>query len=324
MVRQLLLIVALATLVVTAACGSIAAADQGDEALVTETIMLKHESPNRVMMLLGLCSGKDAASEKDISCNSPEKLRATQEQTQNQAATSDSVPFLLPAGIESVSSDNSQRALVVTGTASGVEGFKKIVKLLDVPRKQVQIKTEVYQVKPGSASVLVPSQLPEGKKPEPNVLRIATTNPTYLKELKTQLENEGAQLHSCPIITAFNNDDAYIANSTIIPSSIGTAENGDTQKFIEVRSEIWVRSRVNGDGTITVNFKASIPRSDKSDLENAQQSKSPLTACFTVMSGGSIVLYEAPKEAEEWLLFVVTPTIVNDAPGQEVGVGIIN
>lgn len=175
--------------------------------------------------------------------------------------------FLWPEGVEDARPFDLDNSIIVKGTEDGIEKFKKIIRMLDVPPKQVQVKAEFVEVKTTDVKTFgidwslqrLNESFATAFGPTGNVVvGFATGN--LAANLRTQLTNDIGTVINSPIISTINNQNAQIAISTIIPywTSMATVV-GDNNiinqaypNFISIDTQLMIQPRVNGDGTITM------------------------------------------------------------------------
>ena len=196
--------------------------------------------------------------------------------TQNPAPTASTSTannnFLMPEGIEDVRPFDLDNSIIVKGDIDAIEQFKKIVRMLDVPPKQVQIKAEFVEVKTTDIKNFgidwslqrLNETFSTGFGPEGNVvLGFASGNLTA--QLKAELRQDIGRIINSPIISTINNQNAYISINTVIPYWIamttvvdGTVLTQETPQFITIDTHLDVLPRVNGDGTITMILRPGV------------------------------------------------------------------
>src|SRR5438445_5277041 len=69
---------------------------------------------------------------------------------------------LIPAGVTAWTADERRNAFEVTGTDEGIQAFKQIVQLLDIPTRQVRLAVRVLPVAAGRLHGLSTMRLPPG------------------------------------------------------------------------------------------------------------------------------------------------------------------
>jgi general secretion pathway protein D len=167
--------------------------------------------------------------------------------------------------------DNS---IIVKGDEQGIQDFKNIIRMLDVPPKQVSIKAEFVEVKTMDVkrfgidwsldrlneSFTAPLSGGTGNV----VLGFATGNLTAT--LRAQLTRDIGRIINSPIISTINNQNAVISINSQIPywttyntvTGTGTVIEQSQPNFITIDTHLNVLPRVNGDGTITMTLSPGV------------------------------------------------------------------
>ncbi|MCE5322634.1 secretin and TonB N-terminal domain-containing protein [bacterium] len=186
--------------------------------------------------------------------------------TPSSSSTSGNDSFLMPDGIDDVKPFDLDNSIIVKGTEDGIEDFKRIVRMLDVPPKQVQIKAEFIEVTTTDIKKFgidwslerINESFNTSFNPEGNVV-IGFTSGNLTAQLKAQLTSEVGRIINSPIISTINNQTGYIQISDVIPYwqsvtvvSDSTTNTSYSVNYIEIQSILAVLPRVNGDGTITM------------------------------------------------------------------------
>ncbi len=167
--------------------------------------------------------------------------------------------------------DNS---IIVKGDEQGIQDFKNIVRMLDVPPKQVQIKAEFVEVKTDDVKSFgidwSLDKLNESFSAALSggtgnvVVGFATGNLTAT--LRAQLTQDMGRVINSPIISTINNQNAYISINTQIPywttyktvTGTGQIIEQAQPNFITIDTHLDVLPRVNGDGTITMILRPGV------------------------------------------------------------------
>ncbi len=181
--------------------------------------------------------------------------------------------FLWPEGIDDARPFDLDNSIIVKGDEDGIEKFKKIIRMLDVPPKQVQVKAEFIEVSTTDVKSFgidwslqrlnesfATSFLPTGNV----VVGFATGNLTA--QLKTELASNIGRVINSPIISTINNQNAYISIQRVIPYWVSIATvvgdnniiNQSTPQFISIDTHLDIMPRVNGDGTITMILRPGV------------------------------------------------------------------
>jgi general secretion pathway protein D len=181
--------------------------------------------------------------------------------------------FLWPEGVDDARPFDLDNSIIVKGDEDGIEKFKKIIRMLDVPPKQVQIKAEFVEVSTTDIKNFgidwslqrLNESFATAFAPSGNVIvGFATGNLTA--QLKAQLTSDVGRIINSPIISTINNQNAYISINTTIPYWVSVATvvgdnniiNQSTPQFITIDTHLDVLPRVNGDGTITMILRPGV------------------------------------------------------------------
>lgn len=200
---------------------------------------------------------------------------ATATSGQRQTTTSSTNQnFLWPEGIDNAVPFDLDNSIIVKGEEQGIQDFKNIIRMLDVPPKQVSIKAEFVEVSTNDVksfgidwsldklneSFSAPLSGGTGNV----ILGFATGNLT--STLRTQLTRDIGRVINSPIISTINNQNAYISINSQIPywttyntiTGTGTVIEQSQPNFIDIDTRLMVLPRVNGDGTITMTLSPGV------------------------------------------------------------------
>jgi general secretion pathway protein D len=188
--------------------------------------------------------------------------------------SSNSDNMLWPDGIDEAVPFDLDNSIIVKGDEQGIQDFKNIIRMLDVPPKQVSIKAEFVEVKTTDVkrfgidwsldklneSFSAPISGGTGNI----VVGFATGNLTAT--LRAQLTSDVGQVINSPIISTINNQNAYISINSSIPywttyntvTGTGTVIQQSTPNWITIDTHLDVLPRVNGDGTITMTLRPGV------------------------------------------------------------------
>ncbi|MFQ3548906.1 MAG: hypothetical protein SNJ70_04080 [Armatimonadota bacterium] len=196
-----------------------------------------------------------------------------QQQTTTQQSTL-SGDFLMPEGVDDIRPFDLDNSLIVKGTPDGIEALKKVVRMLDIPPKQVQIKAEFVEVTTNDVNRFgidwSMSRLNEtvrtalgGSDAGTIALGLRTGN-LSVQMAATLTRNFGTVINA-PIISTLNNMPAEIYIDQTYPIWIPYSVVNETQVRTEYRPEILpistgltVLPRVNGDGSITMQLQPQV------------------------------------------------------------------
>lgn len=199
---------------------------------------------------------------------------ATPATRQSSTTSSNNQNFLWPDGIDNAVPFDLDNSIIVKGEEQGIQDFKNIIRMLDVPPKQVSIKAEFVEVSTNDVkafgidwsidklneSFSAPLSGGTGNV----VLGFATGNLTAT--LRTQLTRDIGRVINSPIISTINNQNAYISINSDIPywttystiTGTGNIIEQSQPNFITIDTHLNVLPRVNGDGTITMTLSPGV------------------------------------------------------------------
>ena len=188
------------------------------------------------------------------------------QQRQSSNSSSNNSNFLWPDGVDDAKPFDIDNSIIVKGDADGIEKFKKIIRMLDVPPKQVQIKAEFVEVDTTDIKKFgidwsldrLNQSFSTSFGPTGNVA-FGLTSGNLSAQLKAQLTSTVGRTINSPIISTINNQTAIIQIEKYVPywttTTVYTDSNNytnSTVQWIQVNTQLAVLPRVNGDGTITM------------------------------------------------------------------------
>lgn len=190
-----------------------------------------------------------------------------------QASSANGQNILWPDGIDNAVPFDLDNSIIVKGDEQGIQDFKNIVRMLDVPPKQVEIKAEFVEVKTTDVKRFgIDWQLDKLNESfratlaggGNTIVGFATGNLTTI--LRAQLTSDVGRIINSPIISTINNQMAYISINSQIPywttyntvTGTGTIIEQAQPNFITIDSHLNVLPRVNGDGTITMTLMPGV------------------------------------------------------------------
>jgi len=188
--------------------------------------------------------------------------------------------FLWPDGVTDARPFDLDNSIIIKGTEDGIEAFKKIVRMLDVPPKQVSIKAEFVEVSTTDIKRFgidwsldrIDQSFATSFLPSGNVV-FGFNRGNLTAQIRAQLTNNIGRVINAPIISTINNQPASIGIQTQIPywetisTVVGTSVIQQAQpRFISVSTQLNVLPRVNGDGTITMQLQPQV--SDSGNIVN--------------------------------------------------------
>lgn len=189
------------------------------------------------------------------------------------STTSTSGNFLWPEGLVGdpvpFDLDNS---ILIKGDDDAIAQFKQMVRLLDVPPKQVEIKAEFVEISTNDAKKFgldwSMQRLQESFEtqfaPSGNVIFAFATGNLTVKGA-AQLTKDIGRIINAPIISTLNNQWAEISITNEIPFWTSTtiitdagAVNSPYVEFIYIDTGLGVLPRINGDGTVTMTLQPRV------------------------------------------------------------------
>ncbi len=174
-------------------------------------------------------------------------------------------------GINAIFAIDVDNSLIVRGTDEGIERLRKIIRMIDVAPRQVEVKAEFVTVsiseqkKFGIDWLVQQINTAAGNTPgsfavsdNPIFIRYSTGN--LVTELRTLLNNSRGRVVQAPIITTMNNVPATIQVQRQIPYWTSTVQSGNSGpnitttelQTLDVNTGLTVSPRINGDGSITL------------------------------------------------------------------------
>ncbi|MCX6346043.1 MAG: secretin and TonB N-terminal domain-containing protein [Armatimonadetes bacterium] len=178
---------------------------------------------------------------------------------------------LMPADV-SARAFELDNSIIVMGTEEGIDELKKLIRMLDVPPKQVSIKAEFVEVKTTDIKKFgidwsldrINESFNTSFGPVGNVI-FGFNRGNLTAQIRAQLTTDVGRVINAPIISTINNMMASLQVNTMIPywetvsTVVGnTVINQAVPRFINVSTNLMVMPRVNGDGTITMQLSPTI------------------------------------------------------------------
>ncbi len=188
----------------------------------------------------------------------------------------------LPEGVDRIYALQSNNSLLVHATPEGFNELRRLVKILDIAPRQVQVKVEFV-----TASVtdvdnlgvnfdLVPYPGLEFGTTQGNSTLVTGVQPTFLQyatgnivaQLYQTLTRTRGKVVQAPLITTTNNVQATIQISTQIPfftsSTVSTGGlnnntfNNQQANFLQLQTFLTITPRINSDDSVTMNLAPQI------------------------------------------------------------------
>lgn len=194
--------------------------------------------------------------------------------TRQTSTSTSNQNFLWPDGIDNAVPFDLDNSIIVKGEEQAIQDFKDIIRMLDIPPKQVSIKAEFVEVSTNdlkhfgidwSLEKLNDSFSAPMSGGMGNVIATFATG-NLSATLRTQLTKDIGRVINSPIISTINNQNAYISINSEIPywttyntiTGTGTVIEQSQPQFITIDTRLEVLPRVNGDGTITMTLSPGV------------------------------------------------------------------
>jgi type II secretory pathway component GspD/PulD (secretin) len=179
-------------------------------------------------------------------------------------------------GIYNIIPYEPDNALIVIGTPEGIEQFKKLLQLLDVPVRQVEITAEFVEISTdvtkslGIDWMLTNNETTvtgQGMSPGTGAtLVIGYTTPRIRAQLAALMKEGKARLVNSPRVSTYNNYPAYISVTQDIPywypettlTQFGGTQTTWVPDVISVGTDLTVTPTINGDGSVTCYITPSV------------------------------------------------------------------
>ena len=182
---------------------------------------------------------------------------------------------LLPLGVSTPLAYDIENAVIISGTREGIDQFRELVKLLDVPPKQVLITAEFLEVNTSDIeSFGIDWRFFNGGELDVSILGAPGSQNTSVKYAKGNFRATLAALKSrgrgrvinAPRVATINNFEAEVDFTTEYPywtANVTYNEFGQRQVDYEldttdVSTYLYVLPRINGDDSITVYVEPDI------------------------------------------------------------------
>ncbi len=222
----------------------------------------------------------------------------------------------LPEGVDKIYALQSNNSLLVHATPEGFNEVRRLVKILDIAPRQVQIKVEFV-----TASVtdvdnlgvnfdLVPYPGLEFGSTQGNSTLVSGVQPTFLQyatgnivaQLYQTLTRTRGKVVQAPLITTTNNTPGTIRVQTEIPffttSTVSTGGlnnntfNNQQANFLPLTTGLTITPRINNDDSVTMNLNPRIQDTTGQASVNGipPTITQEVTTLRTVRSGDTMVL----------------------------------
>lgn len=179
-------------------------------------------------------------------------------------------------GVYNIIPYEPDNALIVIGTPEGIDQFRKLLQLLDVPVRQVEISAEFVEISTDVTKSLgidwmftnnETTVVGQGMSPGTGAtLVIGYTTPRVRVQLGALMKEGKARLVNAPRVTTYNNYPAYISVTQDIPywypettlTQFGGTQTTWVPDMVSVGTYLTVTPTVNGDGSITCYITPSV------------------------------------------------------------------
>lgn len=179
-------------------------------------------------------------------------------------------------GVYNIIPYEPDNALIVIGTPEGIEQFRKLLTLLDVPVRQVEISAEFVEISTDVTKSLgidwmltnnETTVVGQGMSPGTGAtLVIGYTTPRVRAQLGALMKQGKARLVNSPRVTTYNNYPAYISVTQDIPywypettlTQFGGTQTTWVPDVISVGTYLTVTPTINGDGSVTCYITPSV------------------------------------------------------------------
>jgi len=182
---------------------------------------------------------------------------------------------LLPAGVSTPMAYDIENAVIISGTREGIDQFRELVKLMDIPPKQVLITAEFLEVNTSDTeSFGIDWRFFNGGELDVSILGAPGSQNTSVKYAKgnfratlAALKSQGrGRVINAPRVATINNFEAEVDFTTEYPywtASVTYNEFGQRQvdyelETTDVSTYLYVLPRINGDDSITVYVEPDI------------------------------------------------------------------
>jgi len=229
----------------------------------------------------------------------------------------------VPSGVTRLSYDPSDNSIIFQGTDQAYQELLDLLEIFDVAPQQVVIKVEFITTSNSLDKSLGIDWLYErgsifaGNRPgsfarsnDPIFINYATGNITT--RLRTLLSDGWGRVVNAPLVRTLNNQLASVVTSTATTVFVNTVVNGPggvtivpNPQTLTVTSQLIVRPRINGDGTITVGLAPQIQdfgqlRRGPDGQEIPDQLSQAISVVARVKSGETIALAGLTRKSDNF------------------------
>lgn len=234
------------------------------------------------------------------------KIRAAMKASRAQGSSAANGAFALPEGIEKIVPLDTQNAILVVGTPTGVERLRTVVKLLDQPIPQVQIEVRVVEM---------PKDVFITPAADTETSSVMTVRFQKEAELAALVESKRARVVHDSRVSTPNNTAAILNFESSSSALVQTQKDGATTRQPSVLTDslrFVLTPTVNRDGTITVSMNTR--RQLKSEGEtpltgfpDAVLSQSAINTIVNASIGGTVAIAGPRPKPSNKTPFTVLP-----------------
>ena len=216
----------------------------------------------------------------------------------------------LPDGINRLISHDADNALIVDyDDPEGLTRLREIIRLLDVPPKQVQIKAEFVAVNVADADAFgidwrfqpagnIDAQIPPVSGATAPTLLLAYASGNAVANLRAALTKSTTNILQAPLITTSNNRPATIqvtnsvsiTQSVVIPVQNGQPVTSTQQVEVPATNGLTVLPHINGDNSISMYLTPQLQTVTLRGDGGVNRTNQFLTTYRRVQSGETMVL----------------------------------
>lgn len=224
---------------------------------------------------------------------------------------------LIPDGVDSVQAFMADNSLIVRGNDTGIEELRRLIKLFDVPAKQLMIKIEFittssnylkqYGINWSFQRVNFNSgaNLAQGE-----TVFINYGSGNIVAALRADLVQGKGRVVNSPIVTTMNNVPATIFENTQLTYFINVpvVTNNQVVSFaqptqITISTGLSITPRANADGTVTMLLQPTVTdlgqvRRSPSGIEVPDQIQQSVSALRRIKSGETMVIGGLTRKTE--------------------------
>lgn len=218
---------------------------------------------------------------------------------------------LLPEGVDPPIAYDVDNSLLVRGDPEGLDQLRDIIRLLDIPPKQVQIKAEFVDVRISDlddfgiewqirAANNIGLSLPAGADVSSNSISLRYASGNAVATLRAAVTRQTSNILQAPIISTINNVPASIQVGDQIPIfsqqvilTNNVAQTVTVVNYINVSNGLQVLPRINGDNSITMFLTPQLQNAEvitSGSAQAPQVTQRALTTYRRIQNGETMVL----------------------------------